>query len=218
MCKGIIFDSFLLSFILIHSALHFIIGCNFQTHHCTLYEKSELASLSMQRSFNWYCFIYKSICGLTPSYLSLSLSNTNVQYNNLRSDDLLYVFTPVNWLMIVLCNLLQPGHSWKRDFNLNKFFFFLTRLNKGMNEQNKCTDFFQWKCISERSGALQCFIIMLLLSLKWHIRCHLCMFKLIKLWTLRNEPNINQGKKTTTLSTKSNARGALGTWAECKVF
>lgn len=43
------------------------------------------------------------------------------------------------------------------------------------------------------------------------IHCHLCMFKLFKSWTLRNKPNINQGKKTTTLSTKRNARGDLGT-------
>ncbi len=68
---------------MVHSALCFIIGCN-QTHHCIFYEKSE------------YCFIYKSIRGLTPSYLALGLSNTNVQYNNLQSNDLLYAFTLVN--------------------------------------------------------------------------------------------------------------------------
>ncbi len=86
---------------MVHSALCFIIGCN-QTHHCIFYEKSELAFLSMQRTFNWYCLIYKSIRG---SYLALSLSNTNVQYNNLQSNDLLYVFTLVNRLMIMLFGL-----------------------------------------------------------------------------------------------------------------
>ncbi len=172
----------------------------------------------MQISFNWYCFIYKSICVFKLLPTCLSVYPIQMYSTIIFGQMTCYMYLPpVNWLMIVLCNLLRPGHSWKRDFNLNKFFFF-NQVNKGMNEQNKCTDFFQWKCISERSGALQCFIIMLLLSLKWHIHCHLCMFKLIKLWTLRNEPNINQGKKTTTLSTKSNARGALGTWAECKVF
>ncbi len=88
---------------MVHSALCFIIGCNSQTHHCIFYEKSELAFLSKQRTFNWYCFIYKSIRGLTPSYLALSLSNTNVQYNNLQSNDLIYAFTLVNRLMIILC-------------------------------------------------------------------------------------------------------------------
>ncbi len=51
-----------------------------------LYEKAELYTW---RSFNWYCFIYKSICGLTPTYVSLSFSKSKVCYN-LRSNDQLY--------------------------------------------------------------------------------------------------------------------------------
>ncbi len=42
---------------------------------------------------DWYCFIYKSICGLTPSYLSLSFSKSKVCYN-LRSNDPLYFKVP----------------------------------------------------------------------------------------------------------------------------
>ncbi len=76
-----------------HGALHFITGCSYQTHHCTLYEKAELSSLYTRRSFNWYCFIHKSICGLTPSYLSLSFSKSKVCYN-LRSNDQLYFKVP----------------------------------------------------------------------------------------------------------------------------
>lgn len=61
-----------------HSALRFITGFSYQAHPCTLYDKAELPSLYTRRSFNWYCFIYKSICGLIPSYLSLCVSKTNV--------------------------------------------------------------------------------------------------------------------------------------------
>ncbi len=67
-----------------HSALRFITGCNYQTHHCTLYEKAALPSLHTRRSLN--CFIYKSICCLTLSSLSLSFSNLKVCYK-IRSND-----------------------------------------------------------------------------------------------------------------------------------
>lgn len=49
--------------IVFHSALGFITGCSYQTHHFMLYNKVELPSLYMRRSFNWYRFIYNSIYG-----------------------------------------------------------------------------------------------------------------------------------------------------------
>ncbi len=76
-----------------HSALRFITSCSYQTHHCILYEKTESSSLYTQGSFNWYCFIYKSICDLTPSYLSLRFSKSKACYN-LRSKYQLYFKVP----------------------------------------------------------------------------------------------------------------------------
>lgn len=67
--------------IVFHNALRFITAYSYQRHHCMLYDRAELPSLYMRRGFNWSCFIYKSICGLTPCYLSLSRYNTNVCYN-----------------------------------------------------------------------------------------------------------------------------------------
>lgn len=79
--------------IVFHSALRFITGCSYQTHHCILYEKAELPSLHTRRGFNWYCFIYKSICSLNPHYLSLNFSNSNGRYK-LRSNDLMHLKVP----------------------------------------------------------------------------------------------------------------------------
>ncbi len=51
-----------------------ITGCKLLTHHCTLYSSVSWSSLSMHRTLHWYNFIYKSILGLLPTYLSTYMS------------------------------------------------------------------------------------------------------------------------------------------------
>ena len=69
-----------------HGSLRFITGCKPLTHHCTLYSLTDWSSLSMRRTTHWYLFIYKSIIGLLPSYLSTYLTRKQSDHS-LRSLD-----------------------------------------------------------------------------------------------------------------------------------
>ncbi len=49
-----------------HSALIFIAGDSYNTHHCTLYRKVGWSSLSLRRSYHWYLSVFKAISGKLP--------------------------------------------------------------------------------------------------------------------------------------------------------
>ena len=76
-----------------HGALRFITGCKPITHHCTLYTLVNWSSLSMRRTIHWYIFIYKSIIGLLPPYLTSYLSRNQSSYS-LRSRDIITFSIP----------------------------------------------------------------------------------------------------------------------------
>ena len=57
-----------------HSALRFITGDGYLTHHCTLYEKVGWPSLAVRREHHCLLFIYKALCGKLPLYLSSLLN------------------------------------------------------------------------------------------------------------------------------------------------
>ena len=57
------------------------------SHHCTLYSKVNLPSLSIRRLSHLYIFIYKAIMGRLPVYISDLLSFKQSSYG-LRSQDI----------------------------------------------------------------------------------------------------------------------------------
>ena len=57
-----------------HSALRFLTNCKALTHHCTLYTKAVLPSLTVRRLSHWYIFIYKAMLDKLPSYICSLIS------------------------------------------------------------------------------------------------------------------------------------------------
>lgn len=76
-----------------HSALRFITGDHYGTHHCTLYNKVGWPALAEKRDGHWKTFIYKTIIGLMPLYLS-SLIHWNCNTLNTRSQSWLSLYLP----------------------------------------------------------------------------------------------------------------------------
>ena len=69
--------------VLYHSAIRFATNAPYRTHHCTLHSVN-WSSLYTRRKTHWLMLIYKTLLGLTPSYLRylLQLSSST---NNTRS-------------------------------------------------------------------------------------------------------------------------------------
>ena len=67
-----------------HSAIRFVTGAPYVTHHCDLYSLIQWPSLHIRRQIHWLSYIYKSMIGKTPGYLS-SLLNIATKALNLRS-------------------------------------------------------------------------------------------------------------------------------------
>lgn len=76
-----------------HSALRFVTGDGFLTHHCTLYENVGWTSLSTRRELHCLTFIYKALLGELPSYLSLLISRNSINYQT-RSQSYIRLFVP----------------------------------------------------------------------------------------------------------------------------
>ncbi len=76
-----------------HSALRFITGNSYNTHHCDLYSKVGWPSLSNRRDRHWNLFILKAITGLLPSYINLLVSFNAGLYHT-RSKDWLTLQVP----------------------------------------------------------------------------------------------------------------------------
>ena len=57
-----------------HSAIRFITGDAYRTHHCLLYDKVGWLSLENRRAFHLYLFIFKAIIGKLPPYINSMLS------------------------------------------------------------------------------------------------------------------------------------------------
>ena len=76
-----------------HSALRFITGDGYSTHHCVLYSKVGWSSLTERRQNHWYLFIYKGIVGKLPGYISDMLVWNSGPYQT-RSNDCLMLKVP----------------------------------------------------------------------------------------------------------------------------
>ena len=57
-----------------HSAIRFATNAPYRTHRHELYEKVDWTSLETRRSLHWHHFIYKTLIGKMPPYLSSLLS------------------------------------------------------------------------------------------------------------------------------------------------
>ena len=52
-----------------HSALRFITGDHYDTHHCIVYSKVGWSSLADRCNKHWYRFIFKALTGKQPYYI-----------------------------------------------------------------------------------------------------------------------------------------------------
>lgn len=71
-----------------HSALRFITGDGYRTHHCLLYDKVGWLSLTKRREWHCILFIYKALIMKLPPYLS-TLITLKVNNYSTRSDYLI---------------------------------------------------------------------------------------------------------------------------------
>ena len=76
-----------------HSALRFITGDSYNTHHCLLYDKVDWPSLSRRRSYHWNMFVFKAISGKLPPYIS-SLLDWSLGVYETRSSGWLSLHVP----------------------------------------------------------------------------------------------------------------------------
>uniref|UniRef100_A0A8C6V4C6 Reverse transcriptase domain-containing protein n=1 Tax=Neogobius melanostomus TaxID=47308 RepID=A0A8C6V4C6_9GOBI len=88
-----------------HSAIRFITGDKYRTHHCLLYDKVGWSSLTNRREQHCILFIYKGLVGRLPDYLACELNYSSSSYNT-RSHDCL-----------VLKNGLVKSDTGKRGFS-----------------------------------------------------------------------------------------------------
>ena len=77
-----------------HSALRFVTNCKALTHHCSLYAKAGLPSLTVRRLSHWYMFINKAILGKLPSYICSLISRQIESTYCLRSHDVVLLNVP----------------------------------------------------------------------------------------------------------------------------
>ena len=73
-----------------HSALRFITGAKYDTHHCILYDKVGWSSLSSRRDYHWFLFIFKTIIGKLPPYLSSLLTQSIGTYQTRSNDQFVF--------------------------------------------------------------------------------------------------------------------------------
>ena len=76
-----------------HSALRWVTGDSFGTHHCTLYENAGLFSLSERRMKHWHLFDFKAISGKLPPYICALLDHNPSPYQT-RSSDVITLKVP----------------------------------------------------------------------------------------------------------------------------
>ena len=76
-----------------HSAIRFITGDSYDTHHCILYDRVGWSSLAERRKLHWHLFLYKAIIGDCPNYITSLLEWTSGPYRT-RSNDRLTLKVP----------------------------------------------------------------------------------------------------------------------------
>ncbi len=67
-----------------YSAIRFITGDSYLTHHCVLYENVGWAPLALRRDRHWLLFIYKALIGKMPSYITSLLNRSHTRFSTLQ--------------------------------------------------------------------------------------------------------------------------------------
>ena len=105
-----------------HSALRFITGANFNTHHCALYDLVGWSSLTERRNYHWYLFIYKALIGKQPPYIS-SMLHVRPSHIQTRSSDWLVLNVPFAktelWKTAFSISAPDSWNLLQQDFKLN---------------------------------------------------------------------------------------------------
>lgn len=80
--------------VLYHSAIRFATNAPYRTHHCDLYTLANWPSLETRRNIHWLMMVFKTLLGLTPSYLTLLLHLRPAPTHNTRSAPLILLNAP----------------------------------------------------------------------------------------------------------------------------
>ena len=95
-----------------HSALRFITGETYNTHHCTLYDRVGWSSLSERRTRHWYQFIFKAIDGKLPPYITLLLHWKRSTRQTRSSDWLTLEVPPIQSELGKTAFYFDAAQSW----------------------------------------------------------------------------------------------------------
>ena len=76
-----------------HCAVHFITGCSYHVHHCSVYAVAHCPSLYVRRLSHWLIFISESILGLLPTSLCVHTCRNLSRYGQ-RSQDIMQMQVP----------------------------------------------------------------------------------------------------------------------------
>ena len=77
-----------------HSAIRFVTGDAFRTHHCNLYKNVGWSPLADRRAKHCILFVYKALVGKLPNYL-MSLLKLKSICHNTRSQSLISLEIPL---------------------------------------------------------------------------------------------------------------------------
>ena len=94
-----------------HSALRFVTNCKALTHHCTLYARAGLPSLTVRRLSHWYMFIYKAMLDKLPSYICSLITRRIESSYCLRSHYVVLLNVPSDRTVCSSSNLEQSEQS-----------------------------------------------------------------------------------------------------------
>ena len=104
-----------------HSALRFITGDGYDTHHCILYDKVGWPSLSMRRNYRWYMFVFKAVTGKLPSYISSLLEWKSGNYQTRSNNSLTLTVPHARTVLGSTAFFIDAPNTWnslQQTFNL----------------------------------------------------------------------------------------------------
>lgn len=100
-----------------HTAIQFVTSASFKTHHCDLYSLMYWPSLHSCRQIHWFMFIYQTLTGKRPGYLSGTCHCSQIEvYILVTSSIFAYQKHGTPWVAPLFSSLLQmTGTIYKRS-------------------------------------------------------------------------------------------------------
>lgn len=123
--------------VIYHSAIRFVTGAPYKTHHCKLYSLVKWPSLQTRRKLHWLLFIYKSLIGKLPNYLS-SLLQIHKPSRTLRSS----------------CYIRLTVPKTQKEFGKTSFQFSAPNDWNNLQETLKLTSFVPTACFIKSVSAI----------------------------------------------------------------